>query len=643
MDPLDFTGNDRDPEPAAPPVSPSDGGAAAAAAPTGPVPQTLADLLRHLQGWRDWSDAKRRVGASHLRTAGLIATNGKIRAEGRLDRLRRCDVVLATVPCDPKWLNAHLFRAPPMAFGINDASFSNVVATLRTSLRRVGLVDPQFAALPPEGTAWRSLLDSLQHDEHCRLGLTGFANWCHARSIPPDAVTDATLRAYGDHVSARTLHDDIPGLLRTVARSWKVAARLRTAWPQTPLQAPSRRQSYTLPFSRFPASFQDEVARYAASLSGSGRRGPFHAKGLPGTRRDSTVRTRLYQLRQAVSALVLRGRDPAGITALTMLIEPAAFETILTFYWERAIAARVARGEFPSIEAAPVEAGVTSQTGGIAVALLQVARYCKVPPEQLDELTGLAADLQPRQQGSISAKNLARLRQFDEPAMRRRLLQLSDTLMRRAETAKTCGRRTAQIALKAVAIDLLLYVPLRISNLTHLRLGEHLKFDGSRAGRVSHLVLRAHETKNAADLEWVVEPELAAFLDRYLRRFRPLLAAEGSTWLFPAPPPQDAPLAVDTLRYHIVHAIRDEVGAESNPHLFRALVTRLILEESPGALEDARHLLGDKSQATVLAHYASIEPAHAARRHAERLQQLRLGGGKTVPLPHRGTGGQGRR
>lgn len=614
-----------------------------AAVPFMPPPATLDDLLPLVHSWTDWSDARRRVFASNIRTAGLMVANAEVRATGRLDRIPRRDVLLATIPCQPKWLNSHLFVLPPKAVGLNPRSFSNVVSALRTILRRVRLVDPQFPPLPPDGD-WRRLLDTLQEDEHGRLGLTGFANWCHASGIAPDAVSDATLRDYGAYVMARTLHDDIPGLMRTVARAWTVLGRLRALWPQTQLRPPPRRQPYTLPFTSYTLALQQEIERYAAALAGGGQRGPFRVEATMGRRRrPATTQARLFQVRQGLAALVQRGRDPASITTLAELVEPAAFETILTFHWERAIAARVARGEFPSIEAAPAEAGITWPTANIAGGLLQVAKYLKLPQQQIDNLLRLAADVQPRQQRCISAKNLGRLRQFDDPAVRRRLLKLSRNLMKRADEAKKRTKQTAYLALKAVAIEVLLHIPIRLQNLTNLRLGENLKRDGSRAGRITHLVLRAHETKNEVDLEWTVAPELASLLDRYWRQFRPLLTVEGSSWLFPSPLPRDAPLSKNSIYRHIVRAVREEVGAESSPHLFRSLLARLILEESPGALEDVRHLLGDKSDGTVLRHYASIEPAHAARRHAERLRQLRLDGGHRTKLPKQGPGQRGRR
>jgi integrase len=284
----------------------------------------------------------------------------------------------------------------------------------------------------------------------------------------------------------------------------------------------------------------------------------------------------------------------------------------------------VARGEFTSAEAAPPEAGVTAQTGSIAATLMLVARHhCQLPTDVIERLAALAADVQPRSTGTVTRKNRDRLRQFDDPAVRARLLHLPPRLMRQAEALSDHPKRAALLAMTAVAIELLLHVPLRISNLTALKLGEHLRYDGGRRGRITHLTLAAHETKNKLDVEWSVGPELAAFIERYVSRFRPALAAEGSLFLFPAGRTSDRPLAVDTLRYHIVRKVRDEVGAVINPHLFRSLVARLTLEHAPGSLEDVRQLLGDKSMATVLAHYTSIEPSHAARRHDDMLRRAR--------------------
>ena len=73
----------------------------------------------------------------------------------------------------------------------------------------------------------------------------------------------------------------------------------------------------------------------------------------------------------------------------------------------------------------------------------------------------------------------------------------------------------------------------------------------------------------------------------------------------------------------IVNTVADLVGAEINPHLFRCICASFILERHPEALEDVRLMIGDQSLSIVLAHYATSQPRHAARRTDALLQKLR--------------------
>jgi integrase len=82
----------------------------------------------------------------------------------------------------------------------------------------------------------------------------------------------------------------------------------------------------------------------------------------------------------------------------------------------------------------------------------------------------------------------------------------------------------------------------------------------------------------------------------------------------------------------IMAAIAERVGVTVNPHLFRAFVGCLILEDEPGALEDIRLLLGHKTLATALAYYVYINPKLAARRIDAVLRRAR-GKGALVIAP----------
>ena len=190
-------------------------------------------------------------------------------------------------------------------------------------------------------------------------------------------------------------------------------------------------------------------------------------------------------------------------------------------------------------------------------------------------------------------------------------------------------RRAAVLARTAIAIEFLLNAPPWLENLVKLQFGVHLRHDGSRKGLLTHLYIPAFETKNNRAYEAVIDPELATMIATYRTKFHPILAPNGSAFLFPSHDGTGS-LAKETMYSHITSRIAAELGAYANPHLFRHLSARFTLEDDPNALEDARQLLGDGSTGVVLAHYTSMEPAAAARRHHGRLKRGR--GAKLPPL-----------
>ena len=267
---------------------------------------------------------------------------------------------------------------------------------------------------------------------------------------------------------------------------------------------------------------------------------------------------------------------------------------------------------------------MTTQTGAIASALMIVARYhCKLDERVIGRFRTMAADVTPGRQTEVSDKNLDLLRQFDNPITLAKLLHLPAFLMDEAEKLKDRPFEAARTARAAAAIEILLHVPLRIKNLAELRLGQHLKFADMRSGRISHLSLQAHEIKTKRSVEWSVGRDLDGLLQRYLRKFRPLLAPNGSDFLFPAGFGHAGPQSVTSAAASLKSIIADRISVLMNPHLFRSLAAKLVLEDNSGALEDVRQLLGDKTLAIVLAHYAAMEPGMAARRHDTLLQKLR--------------------
>src|ERR1700757_1334216 len=84
----------------------------------------------------------------------------------------------------------------------------------------------------------------------------------------------------------------------------------------------------------------------------------------------------------------------------------------------------------------------------------------------------------------------------------------------------------------AVASAILLSSPLRIANLARLRLDRHLVRPGG-ARSLWQIDIPAHEVKNNQALVYELRRQTTTLADRYIRRFRPSLAAPNNPYLFP--------------------------------------------------------------------------------------------------------------
>lgn len=130
-------------------------------------------------------------------------------------------------------------------------------------------------------------------------------------------------------------------------------------------------------------------------------------------------------------------------------------------------------------------------------------------------------------------------------------------------------------------------------------------------GGAWHLVIPADETKNTRALEFALPAYVLALLRQYLERYRPLVAPPGSDYLFPSP--TGGHLATDNLGPRISRFVRQRAGLEVNPHLFRHLAAKLVLEDTPGGYGIAQDILGHKSPKTTRNFYAGTETAASLR------------------------------
>jgi integrase len=367
------------------------------------------------------------------------------------------------------------------------------------------------------------------------------------------------------------------------------------------LIVPCYQQTYGVPWAAFPASLEVAVDAWFADpvddgdfFADTGRMKPLAPR---------TIATQKDHLRCTASALVRTGHDPSAIADLAYLVQPAHVRQALTFFLDR-------HGGKPN-----------AYIAAIAYTLRTVAKYgVALPDEDRKEVERLYKKVA-QQRSGMTDRNLTRLRQLDDPAVRDRLLAFPTLRIREVLRSDSGGVAEALAVQAAVAAELWLFVPLRIGNFAGLRLDQHLvRREGGRGERPWAIHVPAALVKNAVDLDYELPAPIARHLELYLERFRPRLVAGTNPWLFPGR--DDKAKHVATLRSQVTRAVRQGTGIELHPHLFRHIAGKLLLDEHPGDQGTVQRLLGHKSIRTT-AVYTGAETRAAIRRYDEVVLGLR--------------------
>lgn len=575
---------------------------------------TFAEALHEIGLWSDLVEVRRRDLASALRTAS-----------------RMLGLPPAAVPCDAAWLNAHMFEKTPATFGISHGRFRNVVAGLRAVLRRLGTHAPDLRTHHDLPAAWQALLAVVPHPAK-RGALAAFARFCAAAGSGPEGVTDAVLAAFVEAERRTRLSAATQGRARTIAAAWNGCVRAKLpGWPNQLLAAARQRQPYALRLNSYSASFQQEVAAFQARLSASSGRFLI-GEGSHRRLRQASIDARVFAIRQAAGLLVRSGIPAGEFRGLRDLVSPID---------------RVATVLDVLAEAQAARSGVQHPEGGqlgmVAETLRQIATFhVELDPAEVAQITTWARQAAGRKRGrGMTVRNRDRLRALVSLNRRALLLHLPAELMRRATAIGAGTMEAGRLARTAVALEILLVCPLRRRSLLALRLDEHLQRLDARGRRITHLVLKEVDTKNATPFEWPLPPEAADLIDRYVRDFRGVLTTPENPWLFPS---RDGVLSPNRLTESLEETIAREVGVEVNVHLLRHFAAWLFLRANPSAYEDVRRVLGHRSIETTIGHYVAFEAAMAAERFdatvlAERRSTRAVAAARWGKRPVRRSGG----
>jgi integrase len=175
------------------------------------------------------------------------------------------------------------------------------------------------------------------------------------------------------------------------------------------------------------------------------------------------------------------------------------------------------------------------------------------------------------------------------------------------------SQRQLAIAQAALAIAILTYAPLRITNLTALSFEETL-FVPARADQETLIEIPAAQMKNREPFTIALPPKVTVMLRTYRAQI-----LRGSEFLFDDG--HGKPKLSTTISWLVERTIRRHLGIEMTAHQFRHLAAKVILDADPGAYEAVRQLLGHRNLTTTVNNYAGLNTRRAGRHHAALIER----------------------
>ncbi|MDA8907054.1 site-specific integrase [Planktomarina temperata] len=507
------------------------------------------------------------------------------------------------IPAAMSYLRPRLGGLHPIQLGVSDRRIQNVRSLLLSAFRIAGIstkLAPYTAKMSP---AWQQLWDLMEGDRYGRTELSRLFRYCSANGIVPSDLSDVISSDFLTALEAESLIKKPKVRHQSVCRVWNQQAgnHAGSGWPQIELTIPKYdNRLYGVDESLVSDAIKDDLAGYLAHLAGADLFGsmskPFRPKSV------EIFRGHFWRY---LSALHHSGVGIADVNALDELVVPAMFERALRWLYER-------NGKKTS-----------KHIGEIAWAVRCYAvKYRTCDDETLAFYKRAIERLRVNTPG-LSDKNRTAMAQFNDPKAVTRYVALPSTLWSKAVAIGMTvegrnKRKEAQLMVQAaVAIEIAMFAPIRIQNLSTIRLDQHISWNANRL----RLSFPAHEVKNDQALDFLLPVDASERIKRYINEWRSLFMPATNPHLFPGR--NGKPKDQSALRNQMKKAIFDHTGLQMTPHQFRHAAAKLLLDAKPGHYEVVRKLLGHKTLTTTYAHYAGAETDAAIELYDDIILQLR--------------------
>jgi integrase len=506
---------------------------------------------------------------------------------------------LKVLPCDPHELRPLLLCVLPARHRMTLKRWSSVKASVTRVLKLTGWAATETETQSPSSPEWQVVTASISTLPQ-RSVVAAFARFCSREGLSPQDVTEATIESYRAWRLARTLDLTVRVTISQLRCILNRAGREVEHWPIRHLDAPKDPRRIALPTDQLPPAFVSDLNAYLERLRNPSPLDPvFNRRVAPGTLRDING-----VLRRSASVLIRAG---VQVASLRDVVNPDAMKTVLLEGYNRLSKDH----EWPS--------RMQAVANWLRKAALQCGQLSADELARIDEMRKLVGSKAPR----MSEKSRARVAQFDEdPRLLEAFLGLPWEAFRAADRLFGEGRthRAARLHRTALSLAIVQAKPIRRENLAALEHERHFK----RRGRLRYgeIQIPGPETKAGVPVRAELPPAVSERIEIHMTRYRPLLEAPDSPYLFSWDP--TTPIDPRTLAHHVTRLVERQVGVRFNLHATRHLAATLLLDADPANLPVAQAVLGHADSKTTARFYGA-QVTRGAQAHWMRTLEERAG------------------
>jgi hypothetical protein len=560
-----------------------------------------------------------------------------------------CD--LAVTPADIPWLRKQMADWTAARFGVSAGTFNTVRSQLNRALKVAGVRQPRIRHRKL-GRSWEQLNEALEcywahhrqgngkapGDNWLQIRLRRFMGWCEESTITPPQVDDSVIERFADDDAQSALRGNPDERERGLRKAWNHAAKNIQGWPPTIVaktRNPRPKPIVTFEESQFAASFIAELDAYAQN------------RGLlqPADESDGGQLSFLEKARRRRARSTRRIQSADGRSIRSRKLKPLAHDSIyvhrrtlimtasaLVLCCVKSLEDIRSIGDVVGLEGAACLMDLledrqkdsfsnSSYPGSLMTMLFSIMARCSIalPPEEVDAMHELALDVGVgRDAGlcTLTAKNRARVAQFDDPDNFALLVSCAEWEMNRLETERrSMGRVTKAMATRAEAAIgnlILCTLPVRRRALASTDWQRNFRPPTRRGGNAT-LIYHPEQSKTRRPQQVIVDGWKWRLIELYWKHYRPLLSgSDRSAYLFPGTTASGHKTA-QKLADAITNLVRKRTGLVMNLHLWRHVMGAKLLEEHED-MHLVEELLGHVPGSRATRRYAELKTKWAAKR-----------------------------